>query len=185
MDTEDVSTFGLLWTTWLRIPSFFTQMVEKVTENRKLRLFWIQILSPAISWIIISCWSSWQPMMLAHFYTYEEEIKWVICTGSYSQSKHILCPRGESCVYLMQQNSEHWLLAGVGAELHSHLHKICTKLWWENSLTTHIALIPGAVFKHLWRRIFWQNVVHWKREWQTTSVFLPWEPHEQYEKAKW
>ena len=24
----------------------------------------------------------------------------------------------------------------------------------------------------------------WKREWQTTSVFLPWEPHEQYEKAK-
>ena len=28
----------------------------------------------------------------------------------------------------------------------------------------------------------WQNVVHWRREWQTTSVFLPWE-HEQYEKA--
>ena len=31
----------------------------------------------------------------------------------------------------------------------------------------------------------WQNVVHWRREWQTTSVFLPWKPHEQYEKAKW
>ena len=31
---------------------------------------------------------------------------------------------------------------------------------------------------------FWQNVVHWRREWQTTSVFLPWEPHGQYEKAK-
>ena len=30
----------------------------------------------------------------------------------------------------------------------------------------------------------WQNVVHWRREWQTVSVFLPWEPHEQYEKAK-
>ena len=30
---------------------------------------------------------------------------------------------------------------------------------------------------------FWQNVVHWRREWQTTSVFFPWEPHEQYEKA--
>ena len=28
----------------------------------------------------------------------------------------------------------------------------------------------------------WQNVVHWRREWQTTSVSLPWEPHEQYEK---
>ena len=30
----------------------------------------------------------------------------------------------------------------------------------------------------------WQNVVHWRREWQTTSVFLPWEPQEQYEKAE-
>ena len=32
--------------------------------------------------------------------------------------------------------------------------------------------------------IRWQNVVHWKREWQTTSAFLLWEPHEHYEKAK-
>ena len=24
---------------------------------------------------------------------------------------------------------------------------------------------------------FWKNVIHWRREWQTTSVFLPWEPH--------
>ena len=31
---------------------------------------------------------------------------------------------------------------------------------------------------------FWQNVVHWRREWQTTSAFLPWESHKQYEKAK-
>ena len=30
----------------------------------------------------------------------------------------------------------------------------------------------------------WQNVVHWRREWQTTSVFLPWESHEQYERQK-
>ena len=30
----------------------------------------------------------------------------------------------------------------------------------------------------------WQNVVHWRRQWQTTSVFLPWELHEHYEKAK-
>ena len=29
-----------------------------------------------------------------------------------------------------------------------------------------------------------QSVVHWRREWQTTSVSLPWEPHEQYEKEK-
>jgi len=31
---------------------------------------------------------------------------------------------------------------------------------------------------------FWQNMVHWRREWQTTSAFLSWEPHEQYEKEK-
>ena len=31
---------------------------------------------------------------------------------------------------------------------------------------------------------FWQKVVHWRREWQTTSVFLPWEPHEKYKRAK-
>ena len=29
----------------------------------------------------------------------------------------------------------------------------------------------------------WQNVVHWRTEWQTTSVFLPWERHGQYEKC--
>ena len=28
----------------------------------------------------------------------------------------------------------------------------------------------------------WQYVVHWRGEWETTSVFFPWEPHEQYEK---
>ena len=27
-------------------------------------------------------------------------------------------------------------------------------------------------------------MVHWRRKWQTTSVFLPSEPHEQYDKAK-
>ena len=31
----------------------------------------------------------------------------------------------------------------------------------------------------------WQNVVHWRRDWQATSVFLPWEPYEQYDLAYW
>ena len=30
-------------------------------------------------------------------------------------------------------------------------------------------------------REFWQNMIHWRREWQTTSVNLPWEPHEMYQ----
>ena len=31
----------------------------------------------------------------------------------------------------------------------------------------------------------WQNVVHWGRECQTTSVFLPWEPHESMKRQKY
>ena len=27
-------------------------------------------------------------------------------------------------------------------------------------------------------------MVHWRREWQATSTFFPWEPHKQYEKTK-
>ena len=34
------------------------------------------------------------------------------------------------------------------------------------------------------RRAMVESLIHWRREWQTTSVILPWEPHEQYEKAK-
>ena len=30
----------------------------------------------------------------------------------------------------------------------------------------------------------WQNVFHWRKEWQATPVFLPQEPQEQYEKPK-
>ena len=31
---------------------------------------------------------------------------------------------------------------------------------------------------------FWQNVVHWRSEWQITPIFLPWESNESYEKQK-
>ena len=31
---------------------------------------------------------------------------------------------------------------------------------------------------------FWQYVVHRRREWQTTSVFLPWEPHDSMKRQK-
>ena len=30
----------------------------------------------------------------------------------------------------------------------------------------------------------WKNVIHWRREWQTTPVYLLWEPHELHKKAK-
>ena len=31
---------------------------------------------------------------------------------------------------------------------------------------------------------FWQTVIRWRRTWWPTPVFLPWEPHDQYEKTK-
>ena len=33
-------------------------------------------------------------------------------------------------------------------------------------------------------REFWQNVIHWRREWQTTPVYLAWEPHELHKRPK-
>ena len=65
---------------------------------------------------------------------------------------------------------------------------------WANLITWTTALSNSMKLSHaVWGHPrwtghggeVWQNVVHWRRKWQTTSVFLPWEPHEQYEKAKW
>ena len=50
------------------------------------------------------------------------------------------------------------------------------KLWAMPCRATQDGWIMGGEF--------WQNLVHWRREWQTTSIFLLWEPCEQYEKAK-
>ena len=33
-------------------------------------------------------------------------------------------------------------------------------------------------------REFWQNVIHWQREWQTTPGYLLWGPHELYKRSK-
>ena len=42
-------------------------------------------------------------------------------------------------------------------------------------------LIPWIYLSFL---LYNHKEFYWRREWQTTSVFLPWEPHEQYTKAK-
>ena len=46
--------------------------------------------------------------------------------------------------------------------------------YWSFSFST----IPSKEIRHGGE--VWQNVVHWRMEWQATSVFLPWEPHERY-----
>ena len=59
---------------------------------------------------------------------------------------------------------------------------------WTTALSSNSMKLSHAMWGHpRWMGHggeVWQNVVHWRREWQDTSVFLPWKPHEQYEKAK-
>ena len=61
-------------------------------------------------------------------------------------------------------------------------HKKLTKLnTWMTNYEPCCEGIPKT--DRSWWRIL-KKVVHWKRKWQATSVFLPQEPHGQYEKAK-
>ena len=79
---------------------------------------------------------------------------------------------------------------GIRGQTHwNHNHrKLANLITWTTALSNSMKLSHG-----LWghpRQMghggeVWQNVVYWRREWKTTSVFLPWEPHEQYEKATW
>ena len=54
------------------------------------------------------------------------------------------------------------------------------------SVPPSVFIVPAPLlpFQNILIFYFWQNVVHWRREWRTTSVFLPWAPHEQYERWK-
>ena len=69
---------------------------------------------------------------------------------------------------------------------HSH-RQLANLITWTTALSNSMKL-SHAMWGHPRQTSHggevWQNVVHWRREWKTTSVFLPWEPHEQYEKAK-
>ena len=72
-------------------------------------------------------------------------------------------------------------------ENHNH-RKLPKLITWITTLWNLMKLwgMPCRVTQDGWGHggEFWQNMVHWKREWQTTSAFLSWEPHEQYENEK-
>ena len=70
------------------------------------------------------------------------------------------------------RNSKYRICLGVGAGSNhtrttalSNAMKLSHALWGHPRWAGH----SGEV---------WQDVIHWRREWQTTSVFVPWEPHE-------
>ena len=73
-----------------------------------------------------------------------------------------------------------------GKRNHTH-RQLANLITWTTALSNSMKL-SHAVWGHPRQTghggEVWQNVVHWRRERQTTSVFLPWELHEQYKKAK-
>ena len=67
---------------------------------------------------------------------------------------------------------------------HRKLSKLIT---WITALSNSLKLCHALWGHPRWEghgREVWQNVVHWRRKWQTTSVFLIQESHEQYERQK-
>ena len=94
----------------------------------------------------------------------------------------------------------HWVLSS-SLQLHrltaAHQVSLSFTISWSSLKLMYIesvmlSMIVDFILSALWQiritgdgswRKFCQKVVHWRREWQTTSVSLPWEPHEQYETA--
>ena len=60
-------------------------------------------------------------------------------------------------------------------ENHSH-RKLIKLITWTTALFNSMKL--WAMPPKMDGGEFWQNMVHQRRKWQTTSVFLPWEAHE-------
>ena len=50
---------------------------------------------------------------------------------------------------------------------------------WNQSVVPHTVVLTVASWP-----AYRGPQIHWRREWQTTSVFLLWEPYEQHEKTK-
>ena len=75
-----------------------------------------------------------------------------------------------------------YLYPSEGRQNENHSHRKLTKLiTWIKALSNSVklwAMLCGATKMNGYNGKFWQNVVHWRKDWKTTSAFLPWEPHE-------
>ena len=93
------------------------------------------------------------------------------------------------CAYLMLSWFKTFLPWKVWLQREHYLNpsRIIALLWWRglrNSMKLWAMPMQGHPRQTGHSGEFWQNVVQWRREWQATPVFLWWESHEQYEKAK-
>ena len=67
-----------------------------------------------------------------------------------------------------------------GRQNENHNHgELISLITWNTALSNSMKL-SHALWSHPRQTghggKVWQNVIHWRREWQTTSAFLPWEP---------
>ena len=60
----------------------------------------------------------------------------------------------------------------------------CDIEWFALETNRDHSVISEIASKYCISNSFVEHDGYWRREWQATSVFLPSEPHEQYEKAK-
>ena len=70
------------------------------------------------------------------------------------------------------------LLPPIPRSIKAFSNESTLRMRWPKYWSFSFSIIPSKEIHHGGE--VWQNVVHWRTEWQATSVFLPWEPHEHY-----
>ena len=73
---------------------------------------------------------------------------------------------------------------GIGSLVPLHGSLPCPGKWAWVTQWSYEPCHVGLPMKKGHSREFWQNMIHWRREWQTTPVHLPWGPHELYKRPK-
>ena len=150
------------WCCFVSILSFFLELF----------LHW----SPVAYWAPIDLWSSFQYPIILSFHTVHgvpkaRILKWFAIPFS-SESHFVRTLHHDHLGWLYTA----WLRVSLSY----------TRLWamWSDKFAVIVVFSLSALWQMGHGGKFWQNMVLWRREWQTSSVFLLWEPHEQYEKAK-
>ena len=123
-----------------------------------------------------------------HNSTHQQEIGWMIywtwlCPSEqYPVSPTVSLSHQEASISLSSLS-----LRGQTDENHNH-RKLPNLITWTTALSNSMKLwaMPCRATQDgpVMVGEFWQNMVHWRRQWQTTLAFSLWEPHEHYEKAK-
>ena len=106
------------------------------------------------------------------------------------------CPWGQDPVFptashsCQEASKSYYPHPSEGKQNENHNHRKVTKLiTWITALSNSMKLLamPCRVTQNEWVMVENSDktsVVLWRKGWQTTSAFLPWGLHEQYEKAK-